>query len=105
MSKAELLAGSTPDERFAALRKICARRNIFYPFILKPDLGQRGAGIKLIRNESQAEAYLKQTSAPLLVQRFAPGPPEVGIFYYRLLGESRGRIFVITEKVFSSNYQ
>jgi hypothetical protein len=99
-AEAELLAGSTPDERLATLRKICARRNISYPFILKPDLGQRGAGIKLIRNEPQAEAYLQQTSAPLLVQRFAAGPHEVGIFYYRFPGEPRGRIFAITEKVF-----
>jgi hypothetical protein len=67
---------------------------------LKPDLGQRGAGIKLIRNEPQAEAYLKETSAPLLVQRFAEGPHEVGIFYYRFPNESRGHIFAITEKVF-----
>ena len=99
-AEAELLAGSTPDERLASLREICARRNIPYPFILKPDLGQRGAGIKLIRNESQAAAYLKQTDAALLVQRFAAGPHEVGIFYYRFPGEPRGQIFSITEKVF-----
>jgi hypothetical protein len=86
--------------RLISLREICARRNISYPFILKPDLGQRGAGIKLIRNESQAGNYLKETSAPLLVQRFAAGPHEVGIFYYRFPSESRGHIFAITEKIF-----
>lgn len=99
-AEAELLAGSTPGARLASLREICARRQIAYPFILKPDLGQRGAGIKLIRAESQALAYLQQTDAALLVQRFAAGPHEAGIFYYRFPGEPRGHIFSITEKIF-----
>ena len=99
-AEAELLAGSTPDERLASLREICVSRNISYPFILKPDLGQRGAGIKLIRDEAQAQAYLEQTSAALMVQRFAAGPHEAGIFYYRFPGEPRGQIFSITEKIF-----
>ncbi len=67
---------------------------------MKPDLGQRGAGIKLIRQESQALAYLQQTGATLLVQRFAEGPHEAGIFYYRFPGEPSGQVFAITEKVF-----
>lgn len=99
-AEAELLAGDSAGARLVSLREICARRKISYPFILKPDLGQRGAGIKLIRSESQAEAYLKETRAALLVQRFAEGPHEAGIFYYRFPGESRGRIFAITEKIF-----
>jgi membrane protein DedA with SNARE-associated domain len=99
-AEAELLAGDSAKARLISLREICARKNISYPFILKPDLGQRGAGIKLIRSGSQAEAYLKETSAPLLVQRFAEGPHEAGIFYYRFPGEPRGQIFSITEKIF-----
>lgn len=99
-AEAELIAGSTTEERLASLKEICGRCNLAYPFILKPDLGQRGAGIKLIRSESQALTYLQQTNAALLVQRFAAGPNEVGIFYYRFPGEASGQIFSITEKVF-----
>lgn len=99
-AEAELLAGATSEERLVSLHEICTRRNIAFPYILKPDLGQRGNGVKLIRKEEQARAYLKQTSAPLLVQRFAEGPHEAGIFYYWLPGEARGQIFAITEKVF-----
>jgi len=75
-AEAELLTGSNQSERLDALREICARRNIPYPFILKPDHGQRGDGVKLIRDEIQAGAYLKQTTAPLLIQRHAAGPGE-----------------------------
>jgi membrane protein DedA with SNARE-associated domain len=99
-AEAELLVGTTIEARLASLKEICARRNLDFPFIIKPDLGQRGAGIKLIRDESHARVYLEQTNAALLVQRFAEGPNEVGIFYYRFPGEPSGHIFAITEKVF-----
>jgi membrane protein DedA with SNARE-associated domain len=99
-AEAELLAGSNETERLDSLREICGRRQIVHPLILKPDHGQRGDGVKLIRNESQAHAYLKQTNATLLVQRYAAGPGEAGIFYYRFPGEPRGHIFSIVEKIF-----
>ena len=99
-AEADLLAGRTLAERLASLHEICQRLNISFPFILKPDVGQRGAGIKLIRSEKQALHYLGQTSAPLVVQRFAEGPHEVGVFYYRFPHESRGSIFAVTEKIF-----
>jgi hypothetical protein len=67
---------------------------------LKPDVGQRGAGVKLIQSEDQASAYLKQTGAPLILQRYAPGPHEAGVFYYRFPHEQSGHIFAITEKCF-----
>jgi membrane protein DedA with SNARE-associated domain len=116
-AEVELLTGTTPDERLAALREICQRRKITCPFILKPDIGQRGVGVKLIRSEEQAVAYLKHTDAacqdsvwrhdglahrppPLLVQCYVEGPGEVGVFYYRFPGEPHGHIFAITEKIF-----
>jgi hypothetical protein len=99
-AEAILIEGETIEERLRSLDEILARPNVRFPFILKPDLGQRGDGIKLIRAREQAEAYLRYTSAPLLAQSYAPGPHEVGIFYYRFPNETRGHIFAITEKIF-----
>jgi hypothetical protein len=99
-AEAELVVGDTLAARLRSLGEIRTRLSLNFPFILKPDVGQRGAGIKLIRSAEQAEAYLRQTSAPLVAQRYAPGPLEAGIFYYRFPHESRGRIFAITEKLF-----
>lgn len=92
--------GGTVEERLVALRDLLARGLFEYPFVLKPDIGQRGVGVKLIRDEAQAAGYFACTSASLVAQRYAPGPAEVGIFYYRHPHESRGRIFAITEKIF-----
>ena len=99
-AQAHLLEGSTTPERLASLHRHCEQHRINYPFILKPDVGQRGVGVKLIRSPVQASAYLQQTAAPLVVQHYAPGPREIGVFYYRFPHEPRGRIFAITEKIF-----
>src|SRR5262249_39351086 len=94
-SAAEIISGETLAQRLESLDAIRERLQLCLPFILKPDVGQRGAGVKLIRSLEQAKDYLKQTSAPILAQRYAPGPHEVGIFYYRFPHESRGHIFAI----------
>jgi membrane protein DedA with SNARE-associated domain len=97
-SEAHLLAPG--GDRTSGLDSLLQRHALEYPFILKPDVGQRGVGVKLIRNMAQAEDYLRQTDAPLIAQRYAPGPHEAGVFYYRFPDETRGRIFAITEKIF-----
>jgi hypothetical protein len=88
------------DARLLSLEQACSRLGLKFPFILKPDSGQRGDGVKLIRTPEQAREYLHQMTMPLIAQRYAPGPFEAGILYYRFPNERRGRIFAITEKVF-----
>ena len=85
-----------------SLQQTLREQSLTLPFILKPDVGQRGNGVKLIRSLRAAFDYLEQVDAPVIVQRYAPGPHEVGVFYYRFPNEFRGRIFAITEKIFPS---
>ncbi|MFO1512818.1 MAG: DedA family protein [Verrucomicrobiota bacterium] len=99
-AEAELIVGDTQAARLHSLGEIRTRLGLDFPFILKPDVGQRGSGIKLIRSDEQAEAYLRQMAARLVAQRYAPGPLEAGIFYYRFPHETKGHIFAITEKRF-----
>jgi hypothetical protein len=71
-----------------------------FPVILKPDAGGRGAGVRKVRDVAGVEAYLRANPAAVVAQPFHPGPFEAGVFYFRLPGEERGRIFSITDKVF-----
>ena len=71
-----------------------------YPLILKPDVGQRGAGVRKIADSSDALAYLRQASFRLVAQPWHPGPFEAGLFYWRHPDADRGAIFSITDKVF-----
>lgn len=71
-----------------------------WPIILKPDVGQRGAGVKLARSHDDVAAYVAAAVGPVIAQPYHPGPFEAGVMYYRMPGEPHGRIFSITDKVF-----
>lgn len=98
---AEAHALNGPEsQQLDQLEALLADGRLKYPFILKPDAGQRGTGVKLIRNDAQARAYLQQVRVPVIAQRYAPGPHELGVFYYRFPDQPRGRILAITDKIF-----
>jgi membrane protein DedA with SNARE-associated domain len=82
--------------------RLCAFRQsgLALPAVLKPDVGQRGSGFKVIRTLGEAARYLAGFSGPVVLQEYVPGPHEVGLFYYRFPGEESGRIFAVTEKIF-----
>ncbi len=92
-------SGST-EKRIATIEETCLQHEIRFPFVLKPDTAQRGAGFKKISSFDEAEKYVAQVSAPLVLQRYVEGPEEAGIFYYRFPTEKRGHIFSITRKQF-----
>ncbi|MFW6256006.1 MAG: VTT domain-containing protein, partial [Candidatus Sumerlaeota bacterium] len=73
-----------------------------YPFIAKPDEGQRGAGVQCIRNEKQLADYIEAipSPVPILFQELADYPHEAGVLYYRMPGEEQGHIFSLTLKEF-----
>ncbi|MCG3138164.1 MAG: hypothetical protein HJJLKODD_02024 [Phycisphaerae bacterium] len=88
------------DERLTHVRQIIAERGWNFPLIFKPDQAERGAGLRLIREEAQIQPYLEMITIPVLLQIYHPGPGEAGVFYYRLPGEPTGHIFSITAKHF-----
>jgi hypothetical protein len=89
-------AGSTIDE----IRETLKSRLFDYPLIAKPDIGGRGIQVKLVHNETELQAYIKQIKVDFLVQDYVPYRDEVGIFYYRLPGEAKGHISGIVGKEF-----
>jgi len=74
--------------------------NISFPLIAKPDMGCRGAGVKIIHNETTLTNYLENfpDNAKLLLQHKVPHEAEAGIFYIRKPGQQKGFIFSITLK-------
>jgi hypothetical protein len=86
-----------PDERIADVRQFMDELGLDFPVVLKPDAGQRGSGVAVVRSEERLDAYLRTTEFDTLVQEYAPGD-EFGIFYYRYPDEREGHIFSITEK-------
>jgi len=82
-----------------ALDKTC-RAGINFPMIAKPDMGCRGAGVKIIHDDNDLQNYIKKfpDHSRLLLQHKIPHEAEAGIFYIRYPGQSKGEIFSVTLK-------
>ena len=87
-------------DRLTQVSEVIAAGHLHYPFVLKPDMGQRGNGFKVIRDEAEARKYLDRVPVSVVMQEYIPGPHEIGVFYCRRPDEEKGRIFAITEKIF-----
>jgi membrane protein DedA with SNARE-associated domain len=88
------------DERTALINRLVAENKLAFPFVLKPDLGERGKGVKIIRNPADLDGCVSASEVALVAQPYFPGPFEAGVFYYRFPGAERGRIFAVTDKRF-----
>jgi hypothetical protein len=83
-----------------ALQEHMAASGWAFPIVLKPDVGQRGTGVRLARSVDEARSYLAHAVGATVAQPYHPGPFEAGIFYYRMPDAPRGRILSITDKHF-----
>jgi membrane protein DedA with SNARE-associated domain len=70
-----------------------------FPVVLKPDVGERGSGVAIVRSRGELESYLRAAQGDTIIQEYIAGL-EFGVFYYRDPREPEGRIFSITEKRF-----
>jgi hypothetical protein len=92
-----LLSCGETTQRFAEAEEFMRRHGLQFPVVLKPDAGQRGSGVAIVRSPEQLCEYLTRSSFPVILQEYVPGE-EYGVFYYRYPGSERGRVFSVTEK-------
>ncbi len=97
---AYLIVGEGFEDRLEHLTQIMDEKGLQFPVIIKPDVGQRGSGVRKVEDAHAAAVCLRPDGFSLLVQEYSPGPCEAGVFYYRHPHEERGTIFAITHKVF-----
>jgi len=92
-----LLPKGGPQVRLQAALAFMDENTLSFPVVLKPDAGQRGFGVSVVRSLSQMRRYLERATHPIIVQEYVGGK-EFGLFYVRRPGKACGRIFSITEK-------
>ena len=92
-------AGPPAAERAAMSLAFMDRAGLAFPIVLKPDQGQRGSGVVIVRSRARLLEHFATSPVDLLVQEYVPGV-EFGVFYYRCPGAGRGTIFSMTEKRF-----
>lgn len=92
-------AALPPDEKVRRVRDFLAARGLAFPVVVKPDWGQRGLGVAVIRDEARLASYFAEKRPDSIVQEFVSGQ-EFGVFYYRYPDQPRGHILSVTEKRF-----
>ncbi len=90
------------DELLNEVEKQMSASGIQYPIVAKPDIGERGRGVRPVKNRRQLQWYLQRFPGgkKLILQELVPWEGEAGILYYRLPGSKHGRISSITLKSF-----
>jgi pimeloyl-ACP methyl ester carboxylesterase/membrane protein DedA with SNARE-associated domain len=92
-----LAADLDVDQRLTHLEAFRRAQGLTWPLVLKPDAGQRGAGVVIAKDAGEARAALEASAVDLIAQEYAPGR-EYGVFYARRAGEERGQLISITDK-------
>lgn len=112
-SKSAILAalGAAPVARFArveadghadlvaAARAAMTAAALDFPVVVKPDIGERGFGVRVVRSAAELGDALDPAAGAWLVQEYVAGE-EFGVFYVRPPDAARGRILSITAKRF-----
>lgn len=94
---------SMSEESAAALAmEALDAAGIELPIVAKPDIGQKGFGVRPIRDKAQLVAYMRGFPAgeTIVLQKMAPFQKEAGVFYIRKPNEPMGQIFSINFKIF-----
>lgn len=71
-----------------------------FPVIAKPDIGMRGMLVQKLQSAQELESYINNTKVNFLIQDFVEFENEIGLFYYRYPGETKGNISGIVGKEF-----
>lgn len=73
-------------------------KSLTFPLIAKPDIGERGLAVKKVNNVAELEHYITYMPFAFLIQEFVSYENEVGIFYCKPPGASKGFISGIVNK-------
>lgn len=94
--------GDDPERQTDAALRAMATAGLDFPLVAKPDQGQRGDGVRLIRDRAQLADYIRRFpgDVPIVLQELIDAPHEAGVFYYCRPGSGEPVVDSITLKEF-----
>jgi len=87
------------DERVRLVQVTHAEMNLGFPVVGKPDVGERGEGVSILRTPAELESWAQRAPHDAILQEYVSGE-EFGVFYVRHPRDEQGSIFSITRKRF-----
>jgi len=95
----KLVLPDAVHERVALVAAAHAEGGFGFPVVGKPDVGERGEGVTIVRDAARLAAWAAVAPREAILQRHVGGE-EFGVFYVRRPGDAAGAIFSITAKEF-----
>ncbi len=84
------------NSEFEFVKSEIEQKQIGLPFIIKPEVGERGKGVEKMDSFEELEIYLKeymqQNKADFIIQEFLKEPIELGVLYYRLPNNLKNKL-------------
>jgi len=90
---------------FVHVLEAIEKSNFRFPFIVKPDLGERGWMVRRIHHRAELETYWQEAEkipVDFIVQELVDLPLEFGVFYQRHPAQESGRVTSVAAKNFLS---
>jgi hypothetical protein len=83
-----------------AIAQTMSEKGLGFPLVGKPDIGCRGAGVKLLHDQDALLEYLAAypTGSAFLLQKLASHEAEAGVFYVRHPHQAKGEIISMALK-------
>ena len=90
------------DKSLREAQALIKEEGLVMPMVAKPDIGMRGAGVQVVKDEAELKTYIESfpAGANFLLQDLINEEGEAGVFYVRHPGEEKGRIISLTLKYF-----
>ena len=78
--------------------QVMESRNLNFPVVAKPDIGERGFRVELINTIDELIDYLPSNEEQIIIQEYIDLPLELGIFYIRIPDEESGTVTSVVIK-------
>src|SRR5258708_6324408 len=95
VAKTHLVRFDSVEQQTCQILRLRNENDLQYPLVLKPDVGQRGYGFKVIHSDEDIQSYVACFTRDVLVQKYVPGPLEAGNILFCLSTEPRGVILFV----------
>jgi hypothetical protein len=92
----------TPPIHVEAVVAQLAQHGMTYPLIIKPDMGERGKGVRILHSAQDLVDACKVVTERMLLQVFEDLPMEFGVLYTRHPNEDKGVVTSVVIKEFPS---
>jgi hypothetical protein len=73
-------------------------KQLSFPLIFKPDIGERGYRVKRIYSEFEIAEYIQTAPYNFIIQELVSMPIELGVFYARHPNNEKGRVVSVVMK-------